>query len=388
MATRAVTFRLPEDVIELLKRQADATGKSKTNLVIDAITQAYEPSALSKPMTAQSLQQQISDLKKQVLSFEFANIQPKIELYDHTSQLVAAIQQAIHSSQGMGVSVSYIVVEGESQSPQNAASDARRLGENSASFLSDRSSNQDILDQILSPVSDPVFVCDRIGRLTYLNPASARMWQVDRSAMLGKTYQEFGFVPFMADFYIQQFQTVMTTGQSVTAEVSVPLSSGLRYYSYSFHPIQGPAESIDGVIGIARDLTESKQIEHDLRESREKYRNLFEFANDLILIVDAASEILEVNQCAARRLGYIRKDLEQQSIDAISTPESTHVWQEFIVPELEKLGGALFSYRFRRKNGDDLQVEISARLVEYGDQLAFQLLARDASEPRRTESFS
>ncbi|MGJ3247446.1 MAG: PAS domain S-box protein [Elainellaceae cyanobacterium] len=388
MATRAVTFRLPEEVIELLKRQADATGKSKTHLVIDAITQAYEPSALSKPMTAQSLQQQISDLKKQVLSFEFANIQPKIELYDHTSQLVEAIQQAIQSSQGMGLSVSYIVVEGASQPPQPVGSQIQRFDDNSASFLSNRSSNQDILDQILSPVPDPVFVCDRLGRLTYLNPASARMWQVDRSAMLGKTYQEFGGVPFMADFYIQHFQTVITTGQSVTTEVSIPVLGALRHYSYSFHPIQGSADSIDGVIGIARDLTESKQIEYDLRESREKYRNLFEFANDLILIVDASSEILEVNQCAARRLGYIRKDLEQQSIAAISTPESAHIWQEFIVLELEKVGGALFSYVFRRKNGDDLQVEISARLVEYGDQLAFQLLARDTSEPRRTEPFS
>jgi PAS domain-containing protein len=43
------------------------------------------------------------------------------------------------------------------------------------------------------------------------------------------------------------------------------------------------------------DITEQKKIEIALKESEEKYRTVFESANDIIILLDTAGKILDVN---------------------------------------------------------------------------------------------
>jgi len=48
-----------------------------------------------------------------------------------------------------------------------------------------------------------------------------------------------------------------------------------------------------------------RQAEENVRISAEKYRNLFDYANDGIIIFDPESRrVLENNEIAARRLGH------------------------------------------------------------------------------------
>jgi PAS domain S-box-containing protein len=63
------------------------------------------------------------------------------------------------------------------------------------------------------------------------------------------------------------------------------------------------------VKGIVQDITERKRVEEKLRESEEKYRNIVETANELILITDNENVITYVNQRIADMVGYLRKKL-------------------------------------------------------------------------------
>lgn len=136
---------------------------------------------------------------------------------------------------------------------------------------------------------------------------------------------------------------------------------------------------------LTQEIKERKRAEEALRESEEKYRNLFEDANDSIFIIDPSTHrFLDVNQNAVWRLGYTREELLQLTIDDIDTP-MTAVRNEDIIRELQESGSVIFEHAHRCKDGKEIPVEISSRVIEYADQQVFQSFVRDISERRKAE---
>src|SRR4028118_389401 len=166
-----------------------------------------------------------------------------------------------------------------------------------------------------------------------------------------------------------QREVVFATKRPLTKEISYPTIDGIRRYECILSPILGVSRSVEAVICTARDITERKQVEESLRESEANYRHLFEYANDSIFIIDlSTSRILDANQNAARRLGYTRKELlklRTKDIDA-PIPEKRH---KMINHQLRATGSIIFEHALRRKDGTEIQVEISSRITEYRDQL-------------------
>ena len=59
MATKVVTFRLPDDLMEAITSQAQATGRPRTAVVVDALKQVFGvPSPETVPASNARLHQQ------------------------------------------------------------------------------------------------------------------------------------------------------------------------------------------------------------------------------------------------------------------------------------------------------------------------------------------
>lgn len=150
-------------------------------------------------------------------------------------------------------------------------------------------------------------------------------------------------------------------------------------------PIDNLNGTVDGVVCLARDITERQQTETALRASEVKYRHLFESAGDSIFIIDASThQFLNANWNGARRLGYTRKELLQLTIDDVCLPLEPDRSQA-IRQELRATGSVIFEQTYRRKDGLELLVEISSRMIEYDNRLAFQMFVRDLTERKRAE---
>ncbi|NES00469.1 MAG: PAS domain S-box protein [Symploca sp. SIO1B1] len=202
---------------------------------------------------------------------------------------------------------------------------------------------------------------------------------------MGKTFAQVNFPIESREQFLEQYQSVLTTGQFLKKEFNLATIQGNRNYEYVLNPIKGSDRHPNAVVCIARDITEYKQIAIALQESEKKYRNLFELANDLIMIIDANTlQLLDVNFNAARRLGYTRRELLQLTISDIETPMPATEYQ-VLQQKLKHIGHISYEHSLRCKEGTEIPVEVSTQIIEYEGQLVFQYFARDIEKYRKTE---
>jgi PAS domain S-box-containing protein len=93
---------------------------------------------------------------------------------------------------------------------------------------------------------------------------------------------------------------------------------------------------------------------------------------------------LDANQNAARRLGYTRKELLRLRTREIDVP-CTEDRQKLINQQMQATGSIIFEHALRRKDGTEVPVEISSRVIEYCDQLVSLSFVRDISARKQAE---
>ena len=134
---------------------------------------------------------------------------------------------------------------------------------------------------------------------------------------------------------------------------------------------------------LVMQIAERGQVEASLRESEERYRELFENAQDAIYVHDIHGNYLSVNAAAERIGGYPREEIVGRNFADFMAPE----YAEWI--RTHKLGGKghnAYEIEMVTKDGRSVPVEVSTRLIyEKGMVVGVQGIGRDITERKRSE---
>jgi len=139
---------------------------------------------------------------------------------------------------------------------------------------------------------------------------------------------------------------------------------------------------ISGMAGLYR---EKMHAQNSLWENEEKYRKLFNNANDAIFLYELSEEMsgrfVEVNDVACRRLGYERDELLAMSPKDIRAEDTPGKFPS-IAEELMREGSetALVA-----KNGFKIPVEVGSHLFVLKGKSVVLSIARDITERKRAE---
>jgi PAS domain S-box-containing protein len=143
--------------------------------------------------------------------------------------------------------------------------------------------------------------------------------------------------------------------------------------------------NVTRILGLRMNITARKRAEEILRESEQRYRALFEKANDAIFLENERDEIIEVNQRACALLGYSREELLTMKVSDLQAPEVRGQVGGVIRSEIEKHGGATFEGVDLHRSGRRIPVEVTNTPISDQGQELILSIVRDISERKRAE---
>src|SRR5215212_494535 len=128
-------------------------------------------------------------------------------------------------------------------------------------------------------------------------------------------------------------------------------------------------------------IAERKRAETALRESEERYRELFENAKDAIYVHDLQGAYISVNRAAEKLLGYTREEIIGRNFSEFVALDHIHIMRENFCAKLVEHGDTTYEVDLVAKDGRRVPVEVSSRAIyDHGVLIGIQGMARDITE--------
>jgi PAS domain S-box-containing protein len=255
---------------------------------------------------------------------------------------------------------------------------------------------------IINFLPDATLVIDAKGKVIAWNKAIEEMTGMKAKEILGKGDYEYAMAfyaekrPALIDLVMvpnevleSKYKDIKRQGDVLAGETFAPaLKGGGRWVSATACALRDSKGHVVGAIEIIRDITERKKFDELLRESEEKYRELYENLRDGLAVVDMNGRIIQFNREFQNMLGYAPGDIYPLTYEDI-TPKKWHKIESDIINEqvMKRGYSDLFEKEYVRKDGTVFPIELRIYLNrdKEGAPKAMWAVVRDITERKQLE---
>ena len=236
-------------------------------------------------------------------------------------------------------------------------------------------------ESVFQASEDPLFVLsvddDETIRFQRFNEREEEFTGKSTEEIRGKTPVEV-FGEDLGSTLEANYQQCLDRGEPTTYEEQLQLSGERTYWQTKLTPVTTDGE-ITRIIGIGREITELKEQQHELEQSRQRLQALFDRAPDSIIVHDKTGDILDVNEQTTDSLGYTQKELIGQNVTDIEVgvdpADLEEYWTELLPGETLKI-----SSKHESQDGTQFPVEVWVTKLEVDDETQYLALTRDITE--------
>ncbi len=267
---------------------------------------------------------------------------------------------------------------------------------------------------------DVIMRFDRKYRHLYANPIVYKSTGIKAKDFIGKTHEELGFPDDLVKIWEKAIQKVFDTAKPNRIEFKLP--SGV-WIDWLLVPEFSRDGKVQYVLTTARDITEKrkyfdeikklnqeleqkvkertaelekinkslrnevkerKRIEKELRESENRYRNIFNSLNSGLVITDRKGKIVEVNPTACKMYGYTYDEFLKLNVRHFIDPESVGLFKS-ILRDLGKKKSLFFEAKTVRKDSTNIFIEAYFSTFQFKGNSHFIISIIDVTKRKLSE---
>jgi PAS domain S-box-containing protein len=248
-------------------------------------------------------------------------------------------------------------------------------------------SQADRFRALIENVSDAVSIVEADGTIRYETPAVTGLLGYGLAERLGQS--SFAFMhPEEVEAARRHYEqyVVHTPGLHPPVERRFRAKDG-RWHTIEFvvnNLLSDPA--LNGLVVTARDVSERRAAQMAMIASEQRYRELFENANEIIYTHDLAGRFTSLNKAAERALGYPRAEALGKRVWDVVAPEYREKVSQMISAKIGGEAATQYEIEVVNHSGAHVQLEVSSRLIfENGRPVGVQGIARNVTERRELE---
>jgi len=237
----------------------------------------------------------------------------------------------------------------------------------------------------------PIGICniDFKGKITYVNKRFEEVSGYSRDEVLGKNGLKLGMFPKETVKFLEKRLKNKLVGRPLPVlETQFKCKDGHWIWVALEGKLMKGGRIPVGFQIISRDITQRKEAEEALRESRERLRKMFESVTDGISVVDLNGVITETNQRTVKMHGFKSRDelLGRSAFELVAPRDHDRITAN--MRKAVKQGTARSEeYTLLKADGSEFPGELSSSILKdaSGRWIGHVTIARDITERKRAE---
>ena len=248
----------------------------------------------------------------------------------------------------------------------------------------------EVLEKIFSTTHMAIAYMDSDFNFIRVNQAYAAADGREEDFFTGKNH--FDLYPHPENEAI--FREVAATGRihSATAKPFVHPAhpdKGVTYWDWTLHPVKDNTGAVEGVLLCLLDVTNSKETEHELSETKTFLEMTLSSLADAVFVVDPKTRTIAVcNPAVENIFGYSEEEVIGNNTEFLHV--NTEMYEEFgrrLLPALDAEGWFQYESQMRRRDGSIFASEHTVTQIcdETGQRNYVVSVVRDISERKKAE---
>ncbi len=211
--------------------------------------------------------------------------------------------------------------------------------------------------------NDIMAIVDPRGRLVYASPVTERILGLPIDPLLGTSVFEL-IHPDDRQIAMAGFDLTRVKKEADRVEVRLRHADGTWRVmeAVATNLLDDPA--VEGIVISARDLTDRRRAEAELREAQERFRSAFEHAPIGMALTTLDGRLFRVNRALVQILGRGESELLTATILDLSHPEDRELCRDSITRLLTGMTASCqLEQRYLHHDGHPVWVSVSASVV-------------------------
>ncbi len=245
--------------------------------------------------------------------------------------------------------------------------------------------SEEYFRSLIENAHDTTTIVNEQGTIIYTSPSSERVLGYKPEEMVGRNSFEM-LHPDDLPVVMELFNSTLGNhGSAEKAEYRYRHKNGSWRVMEAIGNNLFGNPAVRGAVINARDITERKQAEEEVRQSEERYRSLFE-SNPLPALVHDAetSYFLAVNDAAIEHYGYSREEFLSLKTTQIRPVEEVSKYIALVESQPEKSGNH-GEWKHQKKDGTVIDVEIISQPFIFEGRSAKLVIATDITARKQME---